>query len=77
MGEGKKSFEQLVKEMEEMVGELEKGDLSLEDSIKYFKGAMALSKKLTKMLDDIDGKISVLIEEGDNQIKEVDFETDE
>ena len=72
-----KSYEELVKEMEDVVKVLENGELPLEESIKYFQRAMELSKKTTKMLDDIEGKISMLIEDSNNQVKEADFKADE
>ncbi|GAE87659.1 exodeoxyribonuclease VII small subunit [Acetivibrio straminisolvens] len=69
----KKSFEESLKELEEIVRQLEKGELSLDESIEMFQKGMVLSKDLSKMLDDMEKKVSILIEDEDGNIREENF----
>lgn len=70
MKRGKKSYEEAIAELEEIVGKLEKGDLSLDESIDYFQKGMELSKFCSKRLDEIERKITVLIEAENGEITE-------
>lgn len=45
-------FEELLKELEEIVKELESGELSLDDSIKKYQKGIELSAECKKMLED-------------------------
>ncbi|HOM01350.1 MAG TPA: exodeoxyribonuclease VII small subunit [Acetivibrio sp.] len=69
----KKSFEESLKELEEIVRQLEKGELSLDESIEMFQKGMILSKDLGKMLDDMEKRVSILIEDENGDIREEDF----
>lgn len=64
------NFEDTIKSLEQIVGELEKGDLNLDESVKKFEEGMALSKKCTKILDEAEKKITILIREGENTEEE-------
>lgn len=46
------SFEQLLKELEEVVSNLESGKLSLEESVEAYKKGMNLAVECKKRLDD-------------------------
>lgn len=46
-----KNFEELLKELEEIVSALEKGDLTLEESIKKYERGMELAKLCTEKLE--------------------------
>jgi exodeoxyribonuclease VII small subunit len=63
----KKSFEQTLKELEEVVEELEKGDIPLEKAIRKFEDGMKLSRQCSDMLEETERKISLLVkgEEGE------------
>jgi exodeoxyribonuclease VII small subunit len=63
MSEGKKNFEDAIAELEKIVNELEKGELSLDDSVEMFQRGIELSKYCSKRLDDVERKITLLIEE--------------
>ena len=67
------NFEDSMKRLEEIAAELEKNDLDLDTSVAKFEEGMNLSKQCSKMLEDAEKKISILIktEEG---IAEEDFE---
>jgi exodeoxyribonuclease VII small subunit len=69
-----KSFEQAIAELEEMVEKLEKGDLSLEESLEFFQKGVELSKYCSKKLDEAEKKISVLIEDENGKITEKPLE---
>lgn len=67
------NFEQNIEELEQIVTELEKGDLNLDESIKKFEEGMKLSKKCNEMLEEAEKKITILIKK-DDKIEEETFE---
>ncbi len=69
-----KSFEASIEKLEQIVNDLESGDLSLEESIKKFEEGVKLSKTCSKKLDETEKKISVLLADSDGNITEQDFE---
>lgn len=64
------NFELAIKSLEQIVQELEKGDLNLDESVKKFEEGIALSKKCTKILEEAEKKITILIKDGDNTKEE-------
>ena len=52
----KRTFEQSMKQLEQIVQELESGDLPLEKAIKKFEEGIQLSKSCSKMLDETEKK---------------------
>lgn len=70
MEEENLNFEVAIKSLEQIVQELEKGDLNLDESVKKFEEGMALSKKCTKILEAAEKKITILIKEGENTTEE-------
>jgi len=69
----KLSFEETMKELEDIVQELEKGELNLEESMKKFEKGMALSKDCSKFLEEAEKKITILTKDKDGKISEEDF----
>ena len=69
MSEKKASFEQAIAELEEIVKKLEKGELTLEDSINCFQRGVELTKFCNKKLDEAERSITMLID-GENGIAE-------
>ena len=63
------SFEQAIAELEEIVKKLEKGELTLEDSINYFQRGVELTKYCRKKLYAAERSITMLIE-GEDGITE-------
>ena len=47
-----KTFEELLKELQDIVSSLESGKLSLEDSVKKYQSGMAISLECKKRLDE-------------------------
>ena len=64
------NFEETMKGLEEITAELEKGDLSLEESVKKFEEGMELSKKANKILEESEKRINMLIQKEDEIIEE-------
>lgn len=53
-------FEELYKKLEETVEQLEKGGLSLEQSIALYEEGMELAKRCQSILDDAEQRITKL-----------------
>ena len=68
----KVSFEENIEELENIVAELEKGELNLEDSMKKFEEGITISKNCNKILEEAEKKITILLNE-DGKMKEEDF----
>jgi exodeoxyribonuclease VII small subunit len=66
-------FEESIKKLESIVEQLEKGDLSLEDSLKLFEEGVALSATCKKELDTAEGKVQMLIKQRDGSLKAEPF----
>ena len=71
-----KSFEEQMEALEEIVEELEKGELSLEDSVSKFEQGIKISKDCNKILEEAEKKITILVNQ-EGEMKEEDFETEE
>ena len=56
------SFEEALKNLEEMVKQLESGELSLEESLKKFESGVSLYKDCKKLLSTAEKKITILSE---------------
>lgn len=68
------SFEVSLKQLEEIVEKLEKGDLSLEESIRLFEEGVALSNSCKVELESAEGKVQVLIKQRDGSMRPEIFE---
>ncbi|CEG57709.1 exodeoxyribonuclease VII small subunit [Legionella fallonii] len=53
-------FEQSVTELEEIVKQLEKGELSLEDSLKQFEKGISLARRCQDVLHQAEQRIETL-----------------
>ena len=62
------NYESMVSELNEIVKQLENGDLTLEESIKSYETGVKIVNKLYKKLSTLEGKIKVVEDE-----KEEDF----
>ena len=56
----KKNFESSLVKLEALVGSLESGELSLDDSIKKFEEGISLYKGCRELLSEAEKKIAVL-----------------
>ena len=73
----KKTFEQSLRQLEEIVQELESGDLSLEKALKKFEEGIRLSKFCLQTLDETEQKIAILLKNQDGEIIEEPFSVDQ
>ena len=55
-----KKFEEELKDLEEIVGKIDSGELTLEDSIGAFERGVSLVRSLNQKLDEIEKKVEVL-----------------
>jgi exodeoxyribonuclease VII small subunit len=69
------TFETAMKKLENVVEDLESGDLPLEKSLKKFEEGIALSRFCSKKLQEIEAKVSRLMEDSEGDVKEVEIET--
>ncbi len=76
------SFEEQLASLEQVVERLERGELTLEDSVSLFEEGARLSAACKKFLDDAEGRIQVVAERGkrtvvtDLEIEDLDAEED-
>lgn len=71
-----KSFEEQIEQLENIVKDLEKGELNLEDSVSKFEEGIKISKECNKTLEEAEKKITILIHQ-DGEMKEENFVTEE
>lgn len=74
MATKKDSYEILIKELEEVVTQMENGELSLDKSMELYEKGIKLSNKVYKILNDAEGKIKILTEEGEKNFLQDDKE---
>ncbi len=70
-------FEKSLERLETVVGEMEGGDLSLEDMIKRFEEGQKLIGFCSKKLDEVERKIERLIKKDNGDVEAVPFGEDE
>ena len=68
-----KSFEEGLAQLENITKELEKGDLSLEDSLKHFDEGVKLAGYCNSKLNDAQRKVEILLKK-DDSLEPVAFE---
>lgn len=71
------NFEDAMKELEEIANKLEKNDLDLDKSVEIFEEGMKLSKKCSEILENAEKRITILINDGKDNLTEEDFTTDQ
>ncbi len=74
MDEKTMSFEESLKRLEEIVAGLEKGDVSLGDSMALFTEGSALVKRCTEMLDEAEQQVVKLKKGADGAPVELPFD---
>ena len=61
----KKSFEEALSKLERITKELEEGDLSLEESLKYFNEGVKLAEYCNGKLNDAQKKVEILLKKNE------------
>ena len=70
-------FEASLKELETLVETMEKGDLSLEDSLGHFERGVQLSRTCQQALKDAEQKVDILMKKsGQDELAPFDSEDD-
>lgn len=69
----KDSFEDKMQQLEQVVSELENGDMNLDESLVKFEDGMKLAKECNKILEDAEKKVTILLEKN-GEIEEENFE---
>lgn len=59
-----KSIEEVFQELEGIVGKMESGDSSLEESFAYYEEGIKLVKECSTRIDKVEKQIMVLMEDG-------------
>ena len=72
----KKSFEEQIEELEKIINELENGKLNLDQSVEKFEEGMKISKECNKMLESAEKRITILLNNQDDEVKEEDFKAE-
>ena len=67
------TFEDSLKQLETIVGQLEKGDLPLEESLKLFEEGMRLAAVCKEELEAAEGKVQILLKQRDGSMKAEPF----
>lgn len=73
----KLSYEESIKELEQVVKALENNELTLDESIEKFEKGMKLSKHCSELLEGAEKKITLLIEKEDGSVETEKFELTE
>jgi exodeoxyribonuclease VII small subunit len=69
-----KKFEEELKDLEEIVGKIDSGELTLEDSIGAFERGVALVRSLNQKLDEIEKKVEVLSRNSHGDLRTASYE---
>ncbi|HEX4020161.1 MAG TPA: exodeoxyribonuclease VII small subunit [Acidobacteriaceae bacterium] len=63
------SFEESLKQLEAIIGKLEKGDLPLEESVRLFEEGIRLSNTCKTDIETAEGKVQILLKQKDGSMK--------
>ncbi len=69
------NFEESMKKLEDIVIELENGNLNLDESVNKFEEGMKIAKQCNKILEEAEKKITILLE-NDGELEEENFEVE-
>jgi exodeoxyribonuclease VII small subunit len=72
-----KKFEAALARLEEIVKELETGDLPLEQSLKLFEEGIKLSRICNKRLEDAERRVEILLKNKNGTVTAQPFEEQE
>ena len=71
------SFEQGLERLEQIVQELEKGDLALERALELFEEGMKLSVACRKKLEEAENRVEILLKKSDGKMTAEPFRAGE
>jgi len=64
------NFEENLKKLEALTSDIKRNDISLEDALKDFEEGIKLAAGMEKKLDEIEGKVQILMNEPQPMAKE-------
>ena len=70
-------FEEQLAALEGVIERLERGDLTLEQSVDLFEQGLRLSNACKQQLDSAEGRIQVLVDGGNGKAKLAELEIDD
>jgi exodeoxyribonuclease VII small subunit len=70
------NFEEHLTALETVVEKLERGELSLDESVHLFEEGVKLSNACKKELEAAEGRIQVLVEQGRNAMRVVELDVE-
>ena len=73
MSESKKSFEESMNRLEQIVRAMERGDVALEESLKLFQEGTELVRSCQKLLDDAQLQVKMILTAPDGSPVEEEF----
>jgi len=68
-----KDFESALKSLEDVVAQLEAGDLTLDRALDLFEEGVQISRFCSSKLEEAERKVEILIKAADGPMKEVAF----
>ena len=71
-----RKFEDELADLESIVGRIDSGELSLEESISAFERGVALVRSLNQRLDEVERRVEVLIRDSRGELKRVPYQSD-
>ena len=69
-----KSFEEALRELEEIVNRLEQGDLPLEEALQFFEDGVKLSRYCHTKLDEAQKRVEILLKDESGKVTAQPFE---
>ncbi|MGH7791363.1 MAG: exodeoxyribonuclease VII small subunit [Thermodesulfobacteriota bacterium] len=72
-----KSYEDSLDELKAIIGKLEGGNLSLEESLDLFQEGTRLITLCHKKLNEVQKRVEILVEASDGQILRKEFDLEE
>ena len=73
----KVNFEQALEQLEKVVSDLEKGDVSLEDSLKFYEEGVKLAGFCQKEIEKAKKKVEILVKHEDGSVSLEPFDENE
>lgn len=72
-----KTFEESIKELEEIISLLESGEAPLDEAVSLFEKGMKISAKCHEQLEKAEEKIRLLTEDSTGVVTETEFDSGE
>lgn len=72
--QSEKKFETALEDLEQVVEQLESGDLALEDSLAAFEKGVGLAKFCNQKLNEVEKKVELLIKDKEGKLQLKAFE---